>query len=232
MRMYKQMIGFVSVVGLVLVSVVGASAETWDLAADFSVAPSSNTTSSTWSYGLAAAAENPVHTSNLFDVNSDANTVWGTTFGTSPTVLSGPTTASFNCIGRNDNGVTQTSAPVSWAPGEILMHPANAIPGRLVISWLAPSTTVVDIDYSWADAMPGIGNGVGLRIWHNSTVIAGWLDPTAAGSYTIEGLSVTAGDRLYFEYDCWANAGGDITRTAITITSPDAATPGTLIYGK
>lgn len=223
---------------LVSLSCAAGAAQTWSLADDFSL--SVNTTTSTWSYGLATADGSPDPTSNLFATNTrNANELWNTTFTVPPTMWSDAD--GYWGIGRNDTGVIQTSDPISWAPGEILIHPKYTLggaefPGRLVISWLAPSDTTVGIDYSWADAMPGDWTGVGLRIWHNGTVLTdiggdGWLDPSSAGSGTISNLSVAAGDRVFFEYDTWEDPTGDVTRTAILITAvpePRAALLGGL----
>jgi len=75
---------------------------------------------------------------------------------------------------------------------------------------------------------------VGLRIWHNGAVLTdiggdGWLDPSSAGSGTISNLSVAAGDRVSFEYDTWADATGDVTRTALLITA--VPEPGIALLG-
>lgn len=216
----------------ILVSLSGAAgaATTWSLADDFSLSGNSNT--STWSYGLAGTQGSPDHLSNLFGTNTrNANQLWATGFTVPPAMLSDAT--DYWGIGRNDTGVTQTHGSISWASGEILIHPKYTLgntefPGRLIISWLAPSAMTVGVDYSWADAMPSLGNGVGLRIWQNNTVLAGWLNPTS-GSGTISNLSVAAGDRVSFEYDTWADAAGDVTRTAILITA--VPEPGAALLG-
>lgn len=211
------------------------AATTWNLASDFSLAE--NSASSTWSYGLAAAENNPIHTANLFSTNTrSANDLWGTGFATPPMMWS--QTTGYWGIGRNDSGVAQTSNPISWAPGEILIHPKNTTSDRLVISWLAPSSMTVGIDYSWGEAMPmppGLANGVGLRIWHGNTILTdtsgnGWLEPSSGGgSGTLSNLSVTAGDRLFFEYDTLDNPNYDVTRTGILITA--VPEPGTTLLG-
>ncbi len=211
------------------------AATTWNLASDFSL--SENSIASTWSYGLATADDNPNHTASLFTTNTlNANQLWATGFATPPTMWSQAT--GYWGIGRNDTGITQTSGSISWAPGEILIHPKNTTSDRVVISWLAPSTMTVGIDYSWGEAMPmpaGLANGVGLRIWHANTVLTdtggnGWLEPVAGGgSGTISNLSVTAGDRLFFEYDTLGQPNYDVTRTGILITA--VPEPGTTLLG-
>lgn len=81
----------------------------------------------------------------------------------------------------------------------------------------------------------GLANGVGLRIWHANTVLTdtggnGWLEPVAGGgSGTISNLSVTAGDRLFFEYDTLGQPNYDVTRTGILITA--VPEPGTTLLG-
>ena len=185
----------------------------YSLADDFSLA--ANSTSSTWSYGLMPSGYGQYGISSYFTSNTrDANNLWATGFASPPTMRSDAT--GYWGVGRNDSGVTQTSTDVpGWAPGEIFLHPSNE--QGMVVSWLAPSSMTVDISYSWGAAM-ALG-GVAMRVGLNETDLSGgWLTPAQAGAYTIVNVSVNAGDRLNFDYNCWDGPNRDITRTAITVT--------------
>jgi hypothetical protein len=143
------------------------------------------------------------------------------------------TGADFWGIGKNESGVTQTGA-YPWPDGEVRLHPANpgqggSATGNVVVSWLAPVTTSVDVDYSFSN-VPNGGNGVAVGIFHDSTTLRALSNPGQAGaSATIHNLSVSAGDRLFFVYNTDGNAGNDVTRTAITIDTD--TTPGPIFTG-
>ncbi len=210
--------------GVVVSSAFDIQAGTaWSLANDFTLA--TNNSSSTWSFRLGASDADPKPTQLLTTNTRNANQLWATDFGSPPTMWSDA--SSYYGIGKNTTGATQTRSlgpNVSWAPNEVLLWPKNTsgtggFPGRLVISWLAPFSTTVNIDYSWGTATSN-GNGVGLRVWHESTVLKNWSNPYPnPDSGTVSSLEVAAGDRLYFEYDSWNGQDDDVTRTAITITT-------------
>ncbi len=200
------------------------------LADDFSIASNSN--SDTWSYRLKDFAFNDETQFNTLLPNNSrsANDVWGTALGSPPLMWSDP--AGYWGIGRNDSGVTQNSGALSWAPGEVLLHPKGAIDtGRLVISWLAPSAMTIDANWTFSMASglvpdPGPdGEGVGIQVESFVggvfTTHIGFANPsTAAGPIngSLLGLTVAAGDRLYWSVDNWVNSVGDITKAEITIT--------------
>lgn len=212
-----------------LAGVIGASREsqgamTWSLADDFSYTQNSDT--STWSYRL----DDNAGTYSLLTANTrNANEIWGTTFASPPLMWSESTNpGEYWGVGKNLSGVTQTSAfGVNWAPDEVLFHPKNALPGRMVFSWLAPKDMVVDVGYTFGSAMSA-GNGVGYSILQRSSgpdhVLIDWgqgdsyIGQPGSVSRSLHGVSVKAGDRLYFRFDNWADAGGDITRAAINVS--------------
>ncbi len=204
----------------------------WSLADNFSYDPANNSASSTWSFWM----ENPAGTYNgilLTDNTRTTDIAWGSPNWDYPVdpVLWG-TGAGFWGIGKNASGSLQTS-PYPWPDGEVRLHPANpgqggSANGNLVVSWLAPFDCTVDIDYSFSN-VPNDGNGVAVGIFHNSSELRALSNPGLAGdSATISGRATTAGDRLFFIYNIDGNAGNDVTRTAITITTMDRPPDGTL----
>jgi len=204
----------------------------WSLADDFSYDPADNSASSTWSFWM----ENPAGTYNgvlLTDNSRTTDIAWGSPNWDYPVdpVLWG-TGSGFWGIGKNASGSLQTS-PYPWPDGEVRLHPANpgqggSANGNLVVSWLAPFDCTVDIDYSFSN-VPNDGNGVAVGIFHNSSELRALSNPGLAGtSATISGRATTAGDRLFFIYNIDGNAGNDVTRTAITITTLDRPPDGTL----
>jgi len=127
---------------------------------------------------------------------------------------------------------------VDWAPDEILFHPQAALPGRMAFSWLSPVDMTVAADYTFGSAM-NVGNGIGYRIVHNSgevdTTLIDFSEATYVGMGSRSGsqvVTVAAGDRLNFSFDNWGDAGGDITRAAITIEEYAPPEPYTLPYAE
>lgn len=225
---------------IALAGMIGFSSQSeagiWSLANDFSLAENSDT--STWSHRLETAPANslPTGTQLLATNTRNANLLWGSNFPTPPTMWS--EASGYWGIGRNDTGVTQTStagAGVAWTAGEVLLHPkltvgTSQFPGRMVVRWRAPSDTTVNVGYSFSSAM-GAGNGVGLKIVHENTILQDFYNPGLGGDIDkINNLSVSAGDRLDFVYDTWADAGYDIYRAGITIEEIDPA--GGLLFSE
>lgn len=226
------------VTALVLAGVAGSSKADLlvdSLASDFSLA--ANSSSTTWSYGRIPSDYSQYGISSYLASNTrNANELWGTVFASPPTMWSDAT--GYWGVGRNDSGVTQSASGIVWAPGEILLHPAaanGADPLAMAFSWLAPSDMTVDIEFSWGQAMTPWGNGVRMRVGLNNTALTNPLGDswvTEAGTHTISGVSVSAGDRLNFDYDVRGDASWDVTRTAITITQiPEPASGLVLLAG-
>lgn len=202
---------------------------------DFSLA--SNTNTDTWSYRLSDWQTAPHPTfSDLLPVNTNnANTWWEATFATPPILRS--VVSGYGGIGRNDTGSPQTTTgsdgTVTWPVGQVWAYPSHAgYPLRLVISWLSPGNGTIDAD--WEFTRPagygGTTNGVAIQVDSliggtftagvNGTTFSGSSPLTSGGpvSGSIAGLSVSAGDRIYWTLENWGNPLEDPTRSVITIT--------------
>lgn len=205
-------------------------AATWSLADDFSLGANPN---GAWAYQLEATAPDDDTVYTPVGIQRTANEIWGTGFATTPMMLAEG--SGFWGIGRNDTGVTQTSANVSWGPGEVLFHPKpdfGGNGGRFVISWQAPADMAIDVDWSYAKRMTIGVNGVGMGVLHESgggnMVLRPFGNPEgAAGSF--DNLAVLAGDKLHFRFDNWGDAGGDITWADIRVSQIPEPTALTLI---
>ena len=198
-----------------------AQAETFSLAGDFSY--TENSANSTWSFRMDDYANNPpTFLPLLNDTSRNANEIWGTTFATPPVMWSEG--GGYWGIGKNTTGVEQTGQGVTWAPGEVLLHPkGGGSPARLVIGWTAPRSMVVNLHSSFRKAMP-CGNGIGYelrsRIGGVDTEVVGFGAGNIGAGVTRDhlGLSFGAGDQLFFRIDTWGDAGCDITGAAVEIT--------------
>lgn len=201
---------------------------------DFSLASNSN--SDTWSYRLSYWAEAiPTRFSYLLPTNTrSATDVWGAPFASPPTMWSDA--VGFWGIGKNSSGVDQTAGALTWPNGTVLLHPdpngsGNLVDGdplRFVISWQAPSAMIIDASWSFSMA-PGLvpapgpdGNGVAIAVdsYLGGTPSEGpWSALTSLGPVngSITGLSVAAGDRLYWTIENWGDPTGDITMASINI---------------
>ncbi len=198
-----------------------ATAATYSLAGDFTYAE--NNADSLWSFRLDDYANDPpTFLPLLNDTSRDANTLWGTPFATPPAMWSEG--GGYWGIGKNTTGVEQTGSGVTWAPGEVLLHPkGGGSPARLVICWKAPHAMVANVHSSFRKAMP-CGNGIGYelrsRIGGVDTEIVGFSAGNIGAGVTRDhnGLSFGAGDQLFFRIDTWGDAGCDVTGAAIEIT--------------
>jgi len=205
---------------------LSCTAGTWSLVDDFDLA--NNGVSNPWSYGTDQVAGEPVQFVALTANTRDANNLWGTDIGSPPTMWSDAT--GYWGIGRNDSGVVQTATgDLTWNPGEVLLQPQNAIPGRLVIAWTAPLDTTIDFNYTFERPWPtgNVGYQLVSRIGGVDTVVEEFagsnntnLGPII-GSQT--GLAVSTGDQLFWRIDSWGAGGadGDITKASIEIQSPN-----------
>ena len=115
-----------------------------------------------------------------------------------------------HAMGANRSGsplIFNSTFPFVWPDNTIWMHPdgyENGIPGLTVLSWLAPTSGVVAITYSFTDMDPHGGDGVdwfidlgdGTGNLASGTV---WSSGTpTTGVQTIPGVPVNAGDRVNF----------------------------------
>jgi alpha-L-fucosidase 2 len=193
------------------------AAASYSLAGDFSY--TDNRTNSIWSYRMDDYANTPpAFLPLLTSTKRNAKMLWGTDFANPPMMWSEET--GYWGIGKNTTGVAQTGSGVTWAPGEVLLHPkGGASPAGLVIAWTAPRGMVIDVNYTFARAMSQ-GNGVGYelrtRIGGVDRIVA--FDSIGSSlTRSLRGVSVAAGDQLFFRFDTLGDAGGDITKAAIEI---------------
>ena len=203
------------------------AAAAFSLAGDFSY--TANGTNSTWSYRLDDYTnKTPAFLPLLTFTNRNAKEVWGAPFANPPIMWSEAT--GYWGIGKNTTGVAQLGSGVTWAPGEVLLHPkGGAAPARLVIAWIAPSNMVIDVHYTFARALSQ-GNGIGCevrqRISGGDSFVA--YDSIGDGlTRSVPRISVAAGDQLFFRCDTMGDPGGDITRAAIEIN--EAAGPPVIV---
>jgi len=196
-----------------------ARAATYSLANDFSYTV--NRTNSTWSYRLDDYANNPPTFPLLTSSNRDANALWGSDFPTSPMMWSDAT--GYWGIGKNVTGkeLFSTKNGTRWAPGEVLFHPKGGdSPSGLVVGWTAPSSMVIDVNYTFGRGAEQ-GNGIGYEIIKrcggvDAKVVA--LDNVGSSlSNDLTGIVVAAGDQLFFRLNTCGDPGGDISRAAINI---------------
>jgi hypothetical protein len=200
---------------------------------DFTLA--SNTNSDTWSYRLSdwATVPHPTFSQLLTDNTASSNTRWDATFATAPTLRSDA--SGYWGIGRNDTGSPQTTlgslGTVTWPAGQVWAYPSNdGYPLRLVISWLAPGNGTIDANWEFTRPAGYGQNGVAIQVDSliggtftagvNGTAFSGSSPRTDGGpvSGSITGLSVSAGDRIYWTLENWGNRFEDPTRSVITIT--------------
>lgn len=249
--MNKSLQVVVVVLSVLMGAVVTADAAlyTASLVDDFSL--SSNSSTDTWSYRQSAwaeAAPSPRFDFLLPENTRTANDLWATSFATPPTMRSG---TAFNWgIGKNSSG-NQTSGALTWPDGTVMLRPdffgtgLIADPNRMVVSWRAPSAMTVNASWSFS-RMSGVASGDGVAVQIDSFI--GGLFTTGLNGSTFSGtsprtdggpvadsitsLAVSAGDRLFWTIDNWANETEDMTMASITINQvPEPASFGMLVLG-
>ena len=107
-------------------------------------------------------------------------------------------------VGVNHSGAAATwignASPFSWPADSVLMHP---IPGGLaVVSWLSPVTGTVNLNWRFSDLDANGGDGIEwiVDLGDFSGGLASGVIPNGgdSGLQTINGLNVSAGDRIHF----------------------------------
>lgn len=220
--------------GVVVVFALSSAAQavsySGSLAGDFDTSNGANSATSVWSFWQDVEANQPPVLALLGTNTRDANDLWGTDFGTPPTMWSNASGAVG--IGKNTSGSTQTDTTgtgISWAPDTVLLNPTPGFPGngRVVVSWRAPAAGIIDASWTFTKATTG-GNGVGYMLYVERAVtpqiLVNWTGPTGGGPLTssLTDFVVSAGDRLLWRMDNWDNWGDppsqDMTLAEITIT--------------
>lgn len=132
-------------------------------------------------------------------------------------------------IGVNQTGgdVTYTSgAAFTWPDNTMLVHPGNL--ELVVLSWLSPTSSFFDIDFSFTDLDPNGGNGILWYVDENATNLsAGLVFNNTSGMVTLNNIFVNAGDRINFIVDPNGDYHFDSTKITATITSSAVGTPDT-----
>jgi alpha-L-fucosidase 2 len=223
--MGKFLTGLFASVSLTALLTTATAAASFSLAGDFSY--TENGPDSAWSFRMDDHANNPPTFLPLLKSNTrDAKSVWGPDFAKPPMMWSEGT--GYWGIGKNTSGVEQTGSGIVWAPGEVLLHPkGGASPAGLVVAWTAPSAMVIDVDYTFARAMSQ-GNGVGYELMRRSGGVDAFVASESIGNSltrSLRGMSVAAGDQLFFRFDVLGDPGGDITKAAIVIKEASGPAP-------
>ncbi len=173
-----------------------AHALVWSLASDYSTTV--NTASSTWSYRYKGS------------LTRDGNYGLLTYSRPEPSGIDAwvpSTSVGLPLVGKNNTGAAVTSGSFSLPNGAGLMHPAQA--ALSVASWLAPANMTVNLKYLFADAdgatLPQGDNGILWYVERNSQAATlgsgGFAAGGMSGYQILNGVSVSAGDRLNFVVD-------------------------------
>jgi len=210
----------VFVIVLVASCLSHARATTYDAVTDFST--TTNTNTSTWSYRYSTTT---VRDGNYLLLPTYGP--WTNWTPTNPQAWRSPT-GDVPVIGVNQTGSDATfvpgpgSGPFVWPNGTMLAHPEG---GELaVLSWLSPSTSLININFSFSSLDPNGGNGVSWFVEENSglTTLAmgSYADGGASGNLSLSGIPVMAGDRINFIVDPNGDFFFDSTKITATITTP------------
>jgi hypothetical protein len=174
-----------------------------------------NTEKTVWSYRF---ANDQLRDDSyaLLTTNSDPLPVWNP-----PTPFWHTGTGDVPGVGVNRSGapIPINGSPVfSWPDETVWMHPGNS--GLAVVSRSSPTSTAVDVQFSFSDMDPNGGNGV---LWFvdlgdsSGNLASGTLSGGGSGLQKLTIISMTAGDRLNFVIDSNGNEFFDSTEFTATV---------------
>jgi hypothetical protein len=204
---------------------VGAHAQIYSAAADFSAA--TNTDTSRWSYRYNTTGTRDGNYLLLPNNGPSGSTWynWGEP-NSLPMWFSQPNTVLCPCIGANKLTIPLVSnfgfGPIVGPPRSILEHPSvTSDVGDTVLSFLVPKAGTVTVTFSFTDIDPYGGNGIDWYVDLNSglagDLYSGTVDSTP-GHLSTTGdkkfqIIVAEGDRLNFIID--SNGNFDFDSTAM-----------------
>ena len=145
-------------------------------------------------------------------------------------------------VGVNNSGISITwignAATFLWPNNTIWMHLGS---GLVVMSWLSPLNTFVDIDFTFGDMDPnGMGQGGTGFAWFvdlndSSGLLASGVITEGGGDtgpLSLTGVAVNAGDHINFVVDPNGNRAFDSTSFTATIAViPEPATVRLFVVG-
>jgi hypothetical protein len=204
-----------------------AQATSYDAVADFSRL--TNTDTSTWSYRYQTGTMRDGNYT-LLPTFTDAAGTWipsnpgaWTLVGTIPE------------IGVNQTGSDATFVPgpgskaFTWPNNTMSVHPGPGPADLVVLSWLSPASSLLNINFSFSSLDPNGGNGIAWFVDLNATDLSwgSYPDGGASGMMTLNNIFVNAGDRINFIVDPNGDFFFDSTQVTAMISSvagvPDSA---------
>jgi len=190
-------------------------AQTFDAAADFS--KDFNTAVTLWSYRYKS---NVIRDGNysLLPAYGDGDGDWTPN---DPGAWTLNNTVPELGVNRSAGDVFYASGPLfTWPRDAMLVHPG--VDQLVLVSWLSPTATLLNISFSFSDLDPNGGNGIRWFVEKNnanSTIRTGTLgNGSVSGTQTVTGLSVVPGDRINFIVDPNGEYSFDSTKIAASIT--------------
>jgi len=121
-------------------------------------------------------------------------------------------------MGVNFTYITQFTNDIGLPPRSVWMHPGMA--GLGIVGWKSPITGSVNVAGYFRDLDPNCGNGI---IWSvdkaSSTLATGTIaNGGPAQTFSLTGISVSAGQVLYFIVDPNGDYHCDSTGVDVTIS--------------
>jgi hypothetical protein len=215
--MQPQIIGLGAASFLLTLSSVSSAAVIYDAISDFSTSNNSDTTR--WSYRYSTTSTRD----GVYELLPTYGSATGS-FSPSQPGAWYQTIHDFPHLGVNQAGsdVTYTGGlPFTWKKDTMLIHPSND--GLVVLSWLSPATTLIDLDWSIVDIDANGGNGVAWFVEVNgpsNTLASGTI--VNGGSLlpqAMDNVQMQAGDRVNFIVWANGNNGWDSTNLFATVTT-------------
>ena len=221
--------------GLVVLATPLHAGSVWDLAADFNTA--SNTATDTWQYSFKSGTDVVLLPNQLAPFNGlTGMDGWGGTFWVGiPFVLKNTSESAIDLWGAYGGTVPA---------GEIVLHPwTEEAQGDTVVSWLCPQTGLYDVAGSIYIALdPRLDEGDGI-VWNLSlgnpytdgtSLASGAVaraddTPEEAGIIAVSGVSIAAGDMLYFTQNVGAALDPACDASILSLTITEVPEPGTLV---
>jgi hypothetical protein len=225
-RPLLSLLGAILLGGSLFQAPAGAGTLTWDLAADFSVAPNQANPNpdqygnpDVWYLMQGLAADSATYTllpgfvPSAFDVEGLEQ--WQ---GHHP---EGGPTDKLPAVGVNATGIDQTVGTFTWPAGAVRVHPAYR---SVIVGWQSPIDGAVSVDVLFTDMDGNGGNGARWGSRLNDLALAyGWYADGGGGGFASSLIFVSKGDFIYFYVASYlGDFSHDSTRLDVTITQVQA----------
>jgi RHS repeat-associated protein len=199
----------------------------WNIAHDFQLAPNQANPSNggVWSYLQGSNPLDPSTYTKLPNFTSQAYSIAGLQQWTGTFLSGGRADDMLPAAGVNASGASQHPLTFVWPNGVFRVHPWTP---AVVVGWTSPFTGTVHVEGAVTHLDQVCGDGVRWNVLSGSTklasgqvtfgALAGQFLSEGTGGSSLNQISVTTGQSLYFVVDAGAQGNFSCDSTALDVT--------------